>query len=131
MRVVDDASCATLSVMPDDTPPTDYDVVLLNGATDDGDGMRVLRARPGRLEAGEVRAAREGQAINGAEVVTLRPREGTPRVCDVEVLHAKPEAPAIPASSGGERHGPAQVATRAYRTQWEQVFGKREAHDVN
>ena len=115
--------------MPDEAPPpNDFDVVLLHSPTDDGNGMRVLRARPGQLEAGEVRPAREGQPINGAEMVTLEPREGTPQVCDVRVLHPKPKTPALPE---GDRHGPAQVATPAYRAQWEHVFGKREARDVN
>ncbi len=111
--------------MPDDAPPNDYDVVLLHGPTDDGNGVRVLRARPGQLQAGEVRPAREGQPVNGAEVVTLRPRDGTPSVCDVQVLHAPQSKTETAPSADGDRHGPAQVATHAYRAQWEHVFGKR------
>jgi hypothetical protein len=110
--------------MADDPPPPDYDVVLLHGPTDDGNGSRVLRARPGQLEVGEVRPVREGQPVNGAEVVTLRPRDGTPNVCDVDVVHAKP-APAREAK--GDRHGPAQVATNAYRTRYDRVFGNPSA----
>lgn len=114
-----------------DSPPNDYDVVLLHGPTEDGDGVRVLRARPGQLEAGEVRPARDGRPLNGAEMVTLKPREGTPSVCDVEVVHAPQKPPSATRTStprvteASDRHGPAQVATAAYRAQWELVFGKR------
>ena len=110
--------------MTDDSLAPDYDVVLVHGPTDDGNGARVVRARPGQLQVGEVRPVREGQAVNGAEVVTLHPREGMLNVCDVEVVHAKPPTPlAVKA----DRHGPAQVATNAYRTQYDRVFGNPTA----
>jgi hypothetical protein len=100
----------------------EQDVVLLAGATKDGKGIHVLRAREDRIEAGEVRPVKEGQAITG-ELVKLTPRDESPELCDVEVLHApaapKPGKPA----EGATRHGPAQVATKAYRDQWTRVFG--------
>src|SRR3954463_13568016 len=99
------------------------DVVLLHGPTEDGEGIRVLRARhtedaPGEgnaapacvLEVGEVRPLKEGKPIAG-EVVRLTPRAGAPRVCDIEVM-AK-----VDAAARGK--GPAQVATHAYRASWE------------
>jgi len=95
------------------------DVVLLQGPTADGEGVRVLRARENRLETGEVRPLKEGQPLLAGEVVKLAPR-GTSRVCDVEVL-AK-----IGARDGAARAqiGPAQVATREYRESWERIFGE-------
>jgi hypothetical protein len=105
------------------------DVVLLGGPTDDGEGVRVLRAREERVELGEVRPMKEGKPIAG-EVVKLVPRAKSPRVCDVEVL-AKVSAPASPSPA---RVGPAQVATHEYRESWERIFGgdeKRAAGMLN
>src|ERR1035438_2766899 len=45
---------------PQDKDAT-FDVVMVHGATDDGAGAKVLRARPGRLDAGEGRPMREGK----------------------------------------------------------------------
>jgi hypothetical protein len=111
--------------MASDTPDTKdgdgFDVVLMHGKTTDGEGACVLRARPGKLEAGEVRPLREGRPIvGGGEVVRLSPRAGTPNLFDVDVQCAVPsttEAPTVPAG------GPPQVATRAYRESWERTFG--------
>jgi hypothetical protein len=97
-------------------PAASPDVLLLHSPTEDGEGVRVVRAREERLELGEVRPLKEGKPIRG-EVVRLKPREGTPRVCDVEVM-AKVDAPAAPAMKG-----PAQVASRAYRDSWDRIFG--------
>jgi hypothetical protein len=102
------------------------DVALLYAPTDDGKGARVLRARGGSLETGEVRPVRDGQPIHQGEVVRLSPRSDAPSVCDVEVLHAAPsEAEASPASSPAEpRLGrPAQVASDDYRVNWDRIFG--------
>jgi hypothetical protein len=86
------------------------DVVLLYSRTDDGEGTKVLRAREGGVETGEVRPLKEGKPISG-EVVTLKPREEAPYLCDVEV--------AMPA----KREKPSQVATQKYRDNWDKVFG--------
>jgi hypothetical protein len=109
----------------------DLDVVLLRGATDDGEGARVLRARSGRLEAGEVRPLREGRPLaTGGEVVRLEPRKEAPALFDVHVEHVveAPDAARRPTDDAGkpssiERSGPAQVATQAYRESWERTFG--------
>ncbi len=116
---------ATLEGMPDDGQPAAKpdDVVLLGGPTDDGEGIRVLRARAERVEMGEVRPMKEGKPFTGGgEVVKLVPRPKSPRVCDVEVL-ARVSAPSDVA---GARVGPAQVATREYRDSWERIFGGPE-----
>ena len=52
-----------------------FDVVLMHAPTADGEGAQVLRARPGRIEAGEVRPMREGKPLSGVEVVSLTQRE--------------------------------------------------------
>ena len=106
------ASPATTPAKPKDK----QDVVLLGPPTADGAGVHVLRAREERIEAGELRALEEGRPVVG-EVVSLRPREGNPRVCDVQDSFAAPSSP-------GARKGPAQVATSAYREGWDQVFAK-------
>jgi hypothetical protein len=103
--------------MPEDEKRPD--VVLLQGPTEDGEGVRVLRAREDRLEVGEVRPLKEGQPIIAGEVVKLLPRAGS-RVCDVEVLAKLGAGDAAKAA----QIGPAQVATRAYRDSWERIFGE-------
>jgi hypothetical protein len=99
--------------MADDVPKRP-DVVLLQGPTDDGEGIRVLRARDDRLEAGEVRPLKDGRPLAAGEVVRLAPRESMPRVCDVEVMTT------VGAPPPGK---PAQVATSAYRASWDRIFG--------
>jgi hypothetical protein len=106
----------------------DFDVVLVHGATGDGEGARVLRARPGHVEAGEVRPVREGQPlVPGGEVVRLVERAGAPRVYDVKVDYEVPAAaPAARAASG-----PPQVSTQAYRESWERTFARPQHRDLN
>lgn len=130
--------------MPDDPPHKpakteagDFDVVMLQGATQDGHGARVVRARPGRLEAGEVRPMTEGKPLVAGEVVRLEPRPDAPAVFDVHVQHvvkpaeADANASAKSASTDSRSHGPAQVATDAYRDSWDRTFGQRRAHTLN
>jgi hypothetical protein len=103
-------------------PEPSFDVVMLHGKTEDGEGARVLRARPGRLEGGEVRPLREGKPLGKGEVVSLSRRKDAPALYDVKVEHVvgEPAAPPPPKSTPG----PAQVATRAYRENWERIFGR-------
>jgi hypothetical protein len=95
------------------------DVVVLGPPTADGEGVHVLRARDERLETGELRNLEEGRPITG-EIVTLSPRKDNPRVCDVTDSYTPPHALA-PAKA----KGPAQVATQAYRDNWDEVFAQR------
>jgi len=106
----------------DDPAPREEDVLLLHSPTEDGEGIRVLRARENRLETGEVRAMKDGQPLVGGEIVKLAPREGAPQVCDVEVVQK------IEPARDGVRDStkPAQVATRAYRDSWDRIFGSDE-----
>jgi hypothetical protein len=102
-------------------PESGFDVVMLHGKTEDGQGARVLRARPGRLEAGEVRPLREGKPMVKGEVVSLSRREDAPALYDVKVEHVV-DAPGPETQKSTP--GPAQVATRAYRESWERIFGR-------
>lgn len=103
------------------------DVVLLGPPTADGDGVHVIRARDERIETGELRNVTEGKPITG-ELVTLQPRKDNPRVCDVtDSFKANSSAPEPPARG----KGPAQVATQAYRDNWEEVFASRKRTDLN
>lgn len=115
------------SAPPSSTSKTD--VVLLGPPTSDGAGVHVLRARDERIEAGELRNLEEGRAITG-EVLALAPRKDNPRVCDVKESFSAnaPLAPGAPAQQRGK--GPAQVATRAYRDNWDEVFAPRRPRDA-
>lgn len=109
-----------------------FDVVLLHGKTSDGEGASVIRMRPGRLEAGEVRPLKEGRPIQGGgQVVRLAPRSGTTNLYDVNVQY---EAPLAKAGAGADAAaptaGPAQVATTAYRESWERTFGSQHAKSL-
>lgn len=96
--------------------PVPKDLALLHGPTEDGEGARVLRLKDGELYAGEVRPVRQGQPVNEQELVRLKPIEGRPALCEVEVLHQpKDDKPKSP--------GPARVATESYRRNWNAVFG--------
>ena len=99
-----------------DAPSDDRtDVVLLTGPTEDGEGIRVLRAREERVEAGEMRPLKEGRPLGAGEIVKLAPRPGMPFICDVVEVVAKLGPP--------ERgNGPPKVATNAYRESWERIF---------
>jgi hypothetical protein len=104
-----------------------FDVVLMHGATDDGEGAHVVRARPGRLETGEVRPITEGRPlVPGGEVVRLERRQDAPAFYDVHVECKVPDTD--PVRTAG---GPPQVATKAYRDSWARTFGPRERKSLN
>ncbi|HEX3343998.1 MAG TPA: hypothetical protein VHS09_05465 [Polyangiaceae bacterium] len=115
--------------MPDDAAEkkdaADFDVVMPHGKTADGAGTQVLRARPGRIEAGEVRPMKEGKPLGAGEVVSLKQRADAPALYDVKVEHV------VEGSASKAAHaGPAQVATPEYRASWDRVFGAG-AHELN
>jgi hypothetical protein len=106
--------------MSDAPRPDAADVALLYAPTDDGAGARILRARQGTIEAGEVRPVSDGQSLLGREVVKLHARPGMPRVCDVEVVHPRSAQQEQTVSSGR----PAAVASDEYRANWDRIFGR-------
>ena len=105
-----------------DSPAETKDVVMLHSPHDDGQGYNVLRVRDGSLEMGAIRNIREGAPIHG-DIVSLSQRKEHDRLYNVEVLVKNP------AQAEGSRHGPAQVATDKYRTNWENIFGKTSTSD--
>jgi hypothetical protein len=109
---------------PKEKPPGSFDVVMIHGKTDDGEGAKILRARPGRLDAGEMRPLQEGKPLGSGEIVRLERRADAPAVYDVHVEHTL-EAPERSSDK------PAQVATRQYRESWERTFGPRRSDAAN
>jgi hypothetical protein len=95
---------------------TSEDVVIIGGPTSDGAGANVLRLREGRLETGQIRHMQQGKPIVG-EVVTLRPRQECPNICDVKVEYAPPAPAPAPVANR-----PPQVATASYRQNWDDIF---------
>src|SRR5579864_4539757 len=104
---------------------------MVHGKTADGNGACVIRARPGRLEAGEVRALESGRPMApGGQVVQLSPRgPNTPNVYDVKVEYEVPGGRSA-SDTAAAASGPAQVATRAYRDSWERTFGPRRGSSM-
>ncbi len=90
------------------------DVALIFDRTEDREGFHVLRRRDEdhAVEFGTIRPLREGKPIDG-EVVSLRPREEMPLLCDVKVE--------LPDRRGT---GPAQVASDDYRRGWDALWGR-------
>ncbi len=115
------APAAAPATSPSPSSPAVKDIVILGPPTADGGGVHILRAREERIETGELRAMEEGRPIVG-EVVTLKPRDANPRVCDVTSsfnpggLAPSPRSP---------QKGPAKVSTRAYREGWDEIFGTK------
>lgn len=106
--------------MADDTKSSkseDHDVVLVHGRTEDGQGLRALRSRPGKLELAEIRKLKEGQPINTGEVVSLQPRQESPLLWDVDVQYSVGEE--------SSTVGPPKVTSQKYRSNWDTVFGKK------
>jgi hypothetical protein len=93
------------------------DVALILHPTEDNEGFQILRQRDEdrTLELGTIRPLREGRPIDG-EVVSLRPRQDMPLVCDVKVELPDPRATS---------DGPPQVANDRYRRGWEAIWGNR------
>jgi hypothetical protein len=101
--------------------PTAEDVVLVCGRSEDGAEYGVLRQRGSDVEAGTLRPLDDGRPIHG-EVVSLKPRDESPALFDVEVQHD------ARASTGR----PAKVASEQYRKGWESIWAKkRPGHSLN
>jgi hypothetical protein len=101
------------------------DIALIHGRTEDGQGLKILRKRQDRFEIGAVMPLVPGKPITG-EVVRLTPREESPLLCNVHVEYA-PETD----NQRGTSAGPAQVATDRYRSNWDQIFGKKSEPQIS
>jgi hypothetical protein len=110
------------------------DVALVHGVSEDG-AVHIIRRRGDRLEAGALQPLREGAPIQG-EVVSLRPRENFPLLCDVDVHYAPPRSATTPvetpaARAAPVRKGPAQVATNTYRDNWDSIWSRKKTDSLN
>jgi len=112
-------------------PARPVDVALVHRITPDG-AVHVIRRRGDQLEAGALQPLREGAPIQG-EVVSLRPRESCPLLCDVDVLYTPPQTAAAskPAAPAPRRKGPAQVASNDYRDNWDSIWTKPKPDALN
>jgi hypothetical protein len=122
-----EAPAATAAVAA--LPP---DVALVHRVTPDGT-VHVIRRRGDQLEAGALQPLREGVPIQG-EVLSLRPRENFPMLCDVDVLYTPPavaKPAAQPAVRQAHRKGPAQVATNEYRDNWDSIWNRKKNDALN
>ncbi len=118
-----------------DAPKNDTakrDVMLVHGKGKDG-SLKVIRAREDRVEFGSVSHLEQGKPIHG-EVVRLKPRKDMPLICDVE--SQVDCRPAEARARGGDeaaanRPGPAQVASEAYRENWDRIWKRPAASEMN
>src|SRR3954447_21929913 len=103
----------------DADPARKDDVLFVHSKAESGEGFRVTRKRADVIEVGEIRPVQEGKPLTG-EMVKLSPRKDHDQIFDVEVLVSKEEA--LGGAARGHS-GPAQVATAAYRSNWDAIFG--------
>jgi hypothetical protein len=111
-------------------PKPKEDVVFVHSPAEGGEGFRVIRKRDDAIEIGEIRPVQEGRPLSG-DLVKLRPRKDQERLFDVEVLVSRDELKG--AGEGPRTHAlgrPAQVATDAYRDNWDAIFGARREPDL-
>lgn len=114
----------------DDSEKKNHDILLLHSRTKDGEGIRGIRSRPGRLEAAELRPLKEGKPLSSGEVIQLSPRSESPLLWDVNVKCVLDEQASDASASNPivvERGGPARVASRQYRQNWDLAFGSSKA----
>jgi len=119
-------------------PKRSKDLLFVRGPTDDGGGVHVVRARPERLEVGTMRPLEDGRPIDG-EVVRVNPHPEWPCLYEVETefTPAKPDAgvpespPAAKAvakplkpAAAARPNGPPQVASDAYRKNWDVIWNR-------
>jgi hypothetical protein len=115
-----------------ESAPASQDVALVHRVSPDG-SVHVIRRRGETLEAGALRPVVEGAPVHG-EIVSLRPRENFPLLCDVDVLYTPPateKAVEPPAPRASRRKGPAQVATDVYRDNWDSIWSRKKTNALN
>jgi hypothetical protein len=115
------------------------DLLLVKGPTEDGAGVHVVRARPERLELGTMRPLEDGRPLDGEVVRVSGPHPDCPFLYEVETEFSTSEAtaPAAPApakkaspapaatGTATERSaGPPQVASAAYRRNWDAIWNR-------
>ena len=114
---------------PDADPPAaPSDWAIVTRPTEDAAGARILRVQGDSVHAGEVRALVSGVPLaEGAEVVRMKPiatNGVTPGpIFEVESMYKRAPAGDGPAA---KKKGPAQVASREYRSNWDTVFARKD-----
>jgi len=109
---------------------SDDDLVLIHGMNPDRNELHVIRNRHGEIQAGVLRDLEEGRPIHG-DIVKLKPFRKFPLLCKVETILSADEFNEERQSPEPAHPGPAMVATEAYRTGWERVFGARKDESAN
>lgn len=107
---------------PPEAAAKSEDVVLVHGMTEDGKGYRVVRKRGEELALGAVRPLEDGKPIHG-ELVRLKQRAELPVLFDVLPAESADAADDGAAAGSEGRGGPAMVASDAYRSGWDGIWG--------
>lgn len=102
----------------------DHDIVMLHSPTEDGEGVRALRSRPGRVDLAEIRPLKEGVDVSHNEVISLKPHDDAPFLCDVDTVYS-PEEIEDRDKGASPRGGPPKVSSEAFRKNWGQIFKAR------
>lgn len=95
------------------------DLLYVHSRSEHEGRYHVVRHRRDRFEVGEIRELEEGKPIVG-EVVRLHPVSDHRQLYDVEPL-----IDTDPSAANRAGSGPSQVATARYRSNWEDIFGRR------
>ncbi len=117
---VPDAETAATKAEPQGEKNKSKDLLYVYRQCESSQGYQVIRQRSDRLEVGEIHEAQQGKPIAG-ELVKLSPNPAHERLYDVETL-----VDAAPQPSRSTGAGPAQVANKPYRDNWEHIFGAKK-----
>jgi hypothetical protein len=93
-------------------------IVLLEPPRDEG-SEALLVSDDGYVEHGYLRDVQEGKPLNGSDMIQVAPHPNSPLVWRVKDRMSFRE--------GG---GPAKYTSRAYRNNYDQIFGKEKEPDA-
>jgi len=113
------------------------DLLLVKGPTEDGSGVHVIRARPEQFELGTMRPLEDGRPLDGEVVRVSGTHPDCPFLYEVDTEFCTSEAttpadrastekaPPPPAATATARSaGPPQVASAAYRRNWDAIWNR-------
>ena len=97
---------------------TGKDLGIIVGENEDG-SLRMIRKDPeGGISCGDVRPAKNGKPLMGSsELISMDPTENLGEYEITQIYSPNPR----PAGSKGTSSGPAQVATEAYRDNYDKI----------
>jgi hypothetical protein len=101
--------------MSEDTKPRKQHVVLLEPPSKKG-ADALLVSDDGTVESGRIGGLKEGQPLNGKEMLRLSPHPDSPVVWNVK------ERVSFEGESQKSK-GPAKVTNQAYRNNYDEIFG--------